>query len=87
MVQPIMYLVEVFDEEDEESLQCSGVPREIIIILLVYAQYTTDWHMRNAFQHNISLPDDMVSDAWLTASRKARSSHFSYSHSHTHRFS
>jgi hypothetical protein len=59
----ITYTVRVFDEEDEESHIRSGVPREMIV--MVDAQYTTDWHMRSAFRHYIGLPDDMFPDAWF----------------------
>jgi hypothetical protein len=60
----ILYTVRVMEDEDdpEELMYFVSVPREAIVFF--DHPYTTDLFLRQAFRHEIHLPDEMVPSEW-----------------------
>jgi hypothetical protein len=56
------YTVHVFHPEYDQAITRRHVARSMI--QMVDRAYTTDWHRRDAFRHWISLPDELVPEAW-----------------------
>jgi hypothetical protein len=59
----ITYNVKLTNEEEGTTVYRNGVPRDLIV--MIDAQYTTDWHMRSAFRHYIGIPDEIFPQAWM----------------------
>jgi hypothetical protein len=68
--------VQVFVENDQEYFIYSGMP--LYALAFRDKEYTSDFHLRNAFRHEIGLPEGVFPNAWKnlpppTKRKKSRS--------------
>jgi hypothetical protein len=58
--------------KDSELLDYAGVPRHAIRFFDL--PYSTDFHLENAFRHEIVLPDELMQDAWRNVPKQESNS-------------
>jgi hypothetical protein len=60
----IYYTVALYDEEDDDNIfKMEDIPREGI--KFIDRPYTTDMFLKNAFRHDIRIPDEIFPKQWL----------------------
>jgi len=61
-----VYMVEMDIPDPKETIVVQGVEEDGIF--LYDKAFSDDWHLPNAFRHEIMIPDDVIPQAWLNGS-------------------